>query len=132
MVAKKNALKFVVHEHHASTLHWDFRLQIGKVLRSWAVPKGPPLDEGVKRLAVITEDHALEYGSFEGEIEEGMYGAGQVLIWDSGTYEMEEDEEEKGKLVFILKGKRMQGRYCMIRLKDSKNWILFKTKAKEK
>ncbi|MFA6035808.1 MAG: DNA polymerase ligase N-terminal domain-containing protein [Candidatus Micrarchaeia archaeon] len=129
---KNGKLKFVVHEHHASTLHWDFRLQIGKVLRSWAVPKGPPLDEGVKRLAVITEDHALEYGEFEGVIEEGSYGAGEVRIWDSGTYEMEEDEEEKGKLVFVLSGKKMSGRYCLIRLKDGKNWILFKTKEMEK
>jgi DNA ligase D-like protein (predicted 3'-phosphoesterase) len=129
--AGKGGRSFVVQEHHATRLHWDFRLEVGSVLRSWAVPKGPPLAGGVKRLAVETEDHALEYGGFEGEIPEGHYGAGEVLIWDRGSYEPE--EMEKDKLVFRLKGRKMKGRYCLVRLKrgGGKSWILFKTMPKK-
>ena len=125
------ALSFVVHEHHATHLHWDFRLEMHGALRSWAVPKGPPTVEGVKRLAVETEEHALEYGKFEGEIPEGQYGAGEVIIWDNGTYELESLHEDK--IVFVMKGAKMKGRYCLIRMErmGPKNWLLFKTKDKK-
>ncbi|MFP4170346.1 MAG: DNA polymerase ligase N-terminal domain-containing protein [Methanomassiliicoccales archaeon] len=120
---------FVIQEHHASHFHHDFRLAMGGVLRSWAVPKGVPTEPKVKRLAVQTEDHPLAYAGFEGEIPEGQYGAGKVIIWDRGTYELEEEEE--GKLVFRLNGERLEGRYALIRFKgresEEKNWLLMRT-----
>jgi DNA ligase D-like protein (predicted 3'-phosphoesterase) len=116
---------FVVQEHHATHLHWDFRLQIGRVLKSWAVPKEPPLVCDVKRLAILVDDHALSYAKFEGSIEEG-YGKGSVKIWDSGTYEME--SEQDNKFVFILHGKKLKGRYTLLKFEKAKNgWLLFKT-----
>jgi len=116
---------FVVHEHHATHLHWDFRLQVGKVLKSWAVPKEPPLEEGIKRLAILVDDHALSYAKFEGVIEEG-YGKGEVKIWDSGTYEMESEHDTK--FVFVLHGKKLNGRYTLLKFKKAKNgWLFFKT-----
>lgn len=117
--------RFVVQEHHASHLHWDFRLEMDGVLKSWAVPKGVPEKKGEKRLAVATEDHPIEYIDFEGEIPEGQYGAGKVIIWDKGTYEMLERRDDK--IEFILNGKRISGRYVLIRLKNQiKNWLLIK------
>ena len=126
--SSKGKLIFVVQEHHASRLHYDFRLEMGGVLKSWAIPKGPSEDPAVKRLAVMTEDHPLDYANFEGEIPEGLYGAGTVEIWDSGTYEL--IEEAKGKYIFNLNGKKMNGAYCLIQLKstDPKNWLFFKKK----
>lgn len=96
------------------------------VLKSWAVPKEPSSDSTVKRLAVAVDDHELSYADFEGEIPEGNYGAGEVKIYDSGKYELLEKEE--GKLVFDLQGKRLKGAYCLIQLKDKKNWLFFKKK----
>ncbi|MHC4253262.1 MAG: DNA polymerase ligase N-terminal domain-containing protein, partial [Planctomycetota bacterium] len=98
--------RFVVQEHHATRLHWDFRLEMDGVLKSWAVPKGPPEEGGVKRLAVQVDDHPLDYIDFQGVIEEG-YGAGTVEIWDSGTYDVIKQEDKV--LVIDIHGRRMQG-----------------------
>jgi DNA ligase D-like protein (predicted 3'-phosphoesterase) len=121
--------RFVIHKHSARRLHYDFRLELDSVLKSWAVPKEPPLEPGIKRLAVEVEDHALSYVSFEGEIPEGSYGAGGVKIWDSGEYELKERGPDK--LVFTLHGKRMTGEYCLLRFKsqDKNTWLLFRMKA---
>jgi DNA ligase D-like protein (predicted 3'-phosphoesterase) len=115
---------FVVQRHDASTLHYDFRLELDGVLKSWAVPKTPPTERGTKRLAIPTEDHDLSYADFAGTIPEGRYGAGTVEIWDTGEYLLEERTE--GKLVFELRGTRLSGRYCLIRLKDDDKWLLFR------
>ncbi|GMR03204.1 MAG: DNA polymerase ligase N-terminal domain-containing protein [Thermodesulfovibrionia bacterium] len=115
--------RFVVQEHHATHLHWDFRLEKDQVLKSWAVPKGPPVEKGVKRLAVQVEDHEISYIDFQGTIPEGQYGAGKVKIWDKGTYEIE--SEDPKRIVFELKGKRLKGRYTLVHLKD-KQWLLIK------
>jgi DNA ligase D-like protein (predicted 3'-phosphoesterase) len=122
--------RFVVQEHHASRLHWDFRLEMDGVLKSWAVPKTPPTIPGVRRLAVAVEDHELDYISFEGTIPEGEYGAGSVEIWDKGTYEVESKKPEK--LVFELHGERMRGRYTLVHFTEKdENWLLFKTKSEK-
>lgn len=115
---------FVVQKHDATHLHYDFRLEFDGVLRSWAIPKEPPEVPAVKRLAVQVEDHDLDYASFEGNIPKGEYGAGTVEIWDKGTFELQEKTDKK--LVFSLKGKKLKGVYCLIRLKDTKNWLIFK------
>ncbi len=119
---------FVVHEHHAAHLHYDLRLEMGGVLRSWAVPKEPPEKEGVKRLAIQTEDHPLEYADFEGTIPEGMYGAGTVKIWDKGQFIVEEEKDKE--LLFELRGKKLIGRYALIktRFRGKDSWLLFKRK----
>ena len=122
--------RFVVQEHHASRLHWDFRLEMDGVLKSWAVPKTPPTRPGVRRLAVAVEDHELDYISFEGTIPEGEYGAGSVEIWDKGTYDIESKKPEK--LVFELHGERMRGRYTLVHFTEKdENWLLFKTKSEK-
>ena len=117
---------FVVQEHNSRRLHWDLRLEIGGVLRSWAIPKRPPEEFGIRRLAIQTEDHPIEYADFEGEIPEGMYGAGKVIIWDRGEFLLE--EETDSKLVFQLKGKRLIGKYALIKimLRGKESWLLFK------
>ena len=119
--------KFVVHEHFSRTHHFDLRLERDGVLESWAVPKGMP--EGAeKRLAVYTEPHAMEYGGFEGEIPEGEYGAGKVVIWDSGELKVEEWTEKK--IVFAAKGKKLDGGYILVKTAmGGKSWLVFKKKA---
>ena len=117
---------FVVQEHHARRLHWDFRLEMEGVLRSWAIPKGVPEEFGVRRLAIQTEDHPIEYADFEGSIPEGMYGAGTVKIWDKGEFNLEEETDKK--ITFHLKGKRLAGKYALIKimLRGKESWLLFK------
>ncbi|MCW3979542.1 MAG: ATP-dependent DNA ligase [Candidatus Bathyarchaeota archaeon] len=119
--------RFVVQRHDASRLHWDFRLEMDGVLKSWAVPKEPPTRPGLRRLAVAVEDHDLDYIGFEGTIPEGEYGAGTVEIWDRGTYDLESRKPEK--IVFELHGERMKGRYTLVHFTEkTENWLLFKTK----
>jgi len=121
--------KFVVQEHHARRLHWDLRLELDEVLKSWAVPKKPPVKPGIRRLAVLVKDHPLDYISFEGTIPEGEYGAGIVKIWDSGKFTVENRKPDK--LVFVLNGDKMKGRYTLVQFsKIKENWLLFKTKPK--
>jgi bifunctional non-homologous end joining protein LigD len=111
---------FVIQEHHARRLHWDFRLERGGVLVSWALPKGLPEDPSANRLAIRTEDHPLEYASFEGEIPPGQYGAGTVRIWDRGTYETEKWTDDEIKVV--IHGSCISGRYVLIHLGNSR-WL---------
>jgi bifunctional non-homologous end joining protein LigD len=119
--------KFVVHEHHASHLHFDFRLELEGVLKSWAVPKGPSMKPSDKRLAIMVEDHSLEYGSFEGVIPEGQYGAGRVAIWDSGKYSMLGGDIGSGRLEFNLQGKKLKGVFVLAKMKGKeKEWLLIK------
>lgn len=121
--------RFVVHEHHASHLHFDLRLEMDGVLKSWAIPKGPSMNPADKRLAVMVEDHPLEYISFRGEIAEGNYGAGRVEIWDSGTFKIKDNKLEQGKLVFELFGTRLKGQFSLVRFKnDPKQWLLIKSR----
>ena len=117
--------RFVIQKHKATHLHFDFRLEMDGVLKSWAVPKGLPEMQGIKRLAVSVEDHPLGYIDFEGVIPEGSYGAGEVEIWDKGEYELE--SREKDKIVFHLTGKKLKGRYALIHT-SGKNWLIFKPK----
>jgi DNA ligase D-like protein (predicted ligase)/DNA ligase D-like protein (predicted 3'-phosphoesterase) len=119
---------FVVQEHHARRLHYDFRLERGGVLKSWAVPKGIPEESNDKRLAVQTEDHPLAYAAFEGDIPEGQYGAGKVIIWDTGVYETKVWTEKM--IEVILHGKRLSGRFVLVPLKrgGEKNWLMLKAK----
>ncbi len=119
--------RFVVHEHHSRRLHYDFRLEMDGVLRSWAVPKGPSMAPKDRRLAVMVEDHPLEYGAFEGIIPEGHYGAGPVLIWDSGRYELLAGGIDAGRIEFFLHGEKLKGRFVLMRMKE-KDWLLIKKK----
>ena len=118
---------YVIQRHGASHLHFDLRLEMDGVLKSWAVPKEPPTVSGVKRLAVQVEDHPVEYGSFEGSIPEGEYGAGTVEIWDKGTYKLINRKEDK--LIVEIDGAKLSGIYVLVRFKDKKNWLFFKKKV---
>lgn len=124
--------RFVVQEHHATRLHWDFRLEMSGTLKSWAVPKGPTFDPNEKRLAVPVEDHLLEYMDFEGVIPKGNYGAGTVMVWDRGTYESAEGDPQtgydSGKLVVRLAGKKLRGEFHLVRTKmgGQTQWLMFK------
>ncbi|HLQ49628.1 MAG TPA: DNA polymerase ligase N-terminal domain-containing protein, partial [Candidatus Dormibacteraeota bacterium] len=137
--------RFVVQRHRATRLHYDFRLEMGGVLASWAVPKGPTLDPAVRRMAVHVEDHPLEYFDFEGVIPKGQYGAGDVIVWDWGTYEPEAETPdpvkavEDGELKFELHGEKLKGRFTIVRTSrrpgtppttafedDSEQWLLIK------
>jgi bifunctional non-homologous end joining protein LigD len=142
--AQGGPLMFVVQQHSARRLHYDFRLECDGVLKSWAVPKGPSLDRNEKRLAVQVEDHPYDYASFEGVIPPKQYGAGEVIVWDCGVYSPDEggtwfhdrtraeaevrEGLEKGKLSFLLRGEKLKGSFALVRTKDAKTWLLIKHK----
>jgi DNA ligase D-like protein (predicted 3'-phosphoesterase) len=117
---------YVIQKHAATNLHYDLRLEMDGVLKSWAVPKEPPVEPGIRRLAVQVEDHAVAYASFEGTIAEGQYGAGKVEIWDKGTHKMVDRKEDK--IIVEINGEKLRGQYVLVRLKDKKNWLFFKKK----
>jgi DNA ligase D-like protein (predicted 3'-phosphoesterase) len=130
---RRGDARFVIQKHAARSLHYDFRLEADGVLKSWAVPKGPSLDPREKRLAMPTEDHPLEYGDFEGVIPEGQYGAGEVIVWDTGTYRVLGDDPaatalENGHLSFWLEGSKLRGGFALTRLGGSgrERWLLVK------
>lgn len=120
-------MRFVIHEHHATHRHWDLRLELDGVLKSWAIPKEPPAIAGIKRLAIAVEDHPLAYIDFEGVIEEG-YGKGVVKIWDEGTFTV--DSREQHKIVFNLNGKKLKGKFTLLEFAKAgeKQWLFFKAK----
>jgi len=127
-------LIYVIQKHHARSLHFDLRLEMGGVLKSWAVPKGPPKKIGEKHLAVLTEDHPLEYANFEGIIPKGEYGAGKVEIWDKGTFENVKSAPFKkcfkdGVIEFRVSGGKLKGTYALVHFKE-KNWLFMKVRTK--
>jgi bifunctional non-homologous end joining protein LigD len=140
--SRKKGLLFVIQKHDASRLHYDFRLELDGVLKSWAVPKGPSINPKDKRLAMMVEDHPIDYANFEGVIPEGNYGAGNVIVWDTGTYTAEgaktkkanevkiREGLEKGDCKFILKGKKLKGSFVLVRMKSAGEnaWLLIKHK----
>src|SRR5947207_76429 len=141
---KAKALRFVIQRHAATRLHYDFRLELDGVYKSWAVTKVPSLDPATKRLAVEVEDHPLDYGMFEGTIPEGEYGGGTVQLWDGGTWRPQTNTPErdlaKGQLKIVLNGKRMKGKWVLVRLRDEQkgfrrtprhNWLLIKERDEQ-
>jgi len=133
---RSKTLHFVIQKHAASHLHYDFRLELDGVMKSWAVPKGPSLDPSVRRLAMEVEDHPIAYNTFEGTIPQGEYGGGTVMLWDRGTYEADDDGGpaslrsgyEKGELRFVMHGKRIRGGFVLARLRrpGRPQWLLIK------
>ncbi|MDI6051319.1 DNA polymerase ligase N-terminal domain-containing protein [Flavobacterium sp. XS2P24] len=135
-------LIFVVQKHAASHLHYDFRLEMDGVLKSWTIPKGPSMNPADKRLAIMVEDHPYSYRDFEGTIPEGNYGAGNVIVWDNGTYILADEDRldidehklqsdlQKGHLSFILNGKKLKGEFALVKLKTKQEntWLLIKSK----
>ena len=119
--------RFVVQKHDATRLHYDFRLEMDEVLKSWAIPKEPTTEPNIKRLAVEVDDHPVSYITFEGTIPEGEYGAGTVEIWDKGTYTLK--SRSSNKIVFTLRGEKLAGDYVLVRFKEDKNWLFFKKKT---
>jgi bifunctional non-homologous end joining protein LigD len=120
-------LIFVVHEHHARHLHFDLRLEMDGVLKSWAVPKGPSMNPSDKRLAVMVDDHDMDYADFEGTIPEGMYGAGKVAIWDRGTYELRAGGIASQKLGVVFHGKKLKGAFALTKMHGrEREWLLIK------
>jgi len=138
-VAKHRALRYLIQKHAASRLHYDFRLELDGVLKSWAVTKGPSLDPHDRRLAVRVEDHPLDYGDFEGSIPKGQYGGGTVMLWDTGTWEPDHDPHKglkKGHLDFHLNGERLKGAWHLVRMRarageKRENWLLIKGRDDE-
>lgn len=127
--SKKSSSIYVIQKHQATHLHYDLRLEMEGVLKSWAIPKEPPMQPNLKRLAVETEDHPIEYAKFEGVIPEEGYGAGKVEIWDKGTFIPIELDDTK--IIISIKGEKLKGDYCLIKLRpkiDPKNWLFFKKK----
>src|SRR5688572_33242331 len=126
--------RYVIQQHHATSMHYDFRLEVAGTFKSWAVPKGPSLDPRDKRLAMAVDDHSLSWGDFEGVIPKGEYGAGPVIVWDRGSWTPEGDVNaglRRGKLEFELHGEKLSGAWRLIRLRgpgneDGKNWLLVK------
>src|ERR1700678_727488 len=133
---KKSQGRFFVQRHNATRLHYDFRLEIDGTLKSWAVPKGPSLDPGAKHLAAMVEDHPLDYGDFEGNIPKGNYGAGSVMLWDRGTFELVGDESglaqiARGDLKFRLHGEKLSGTWAIVHMKNrgkGNEWLIIKKK----
>jgi len=133
---REPALHFVIQKHDASQLHFDFRLELDGVMKSWAVPKGPSYDPSVRRLAMEVEDHPIEYNTFEGTIPQGEYGGGTVMLWDRGTYEAENaggvealrEGYARGDLKFVLHGERLHGGWVLVRMKrpGRPQWLLIK------
>lgn len=130
-VEKKSSGKktiFVIHDHHASHHHYDLRLEMNNVLKSWAIPKIPPRAKGTKRLAIQVEDHPLDYAKFQGTIPQGNYGAGTVKIWDNGAYELKSKDSKKIEIIFH--GKKLKGNYVLVKThygsKPEKSWLFMK------
>lgn len=136
-IKKNKQLIYVIQKHAASHLHYDLRLELNGVLKSWAIPKGPSLDSSIKRLAVHVEDHPIDYATFEGIIPKGEYGGGTVMLWDKGTWLCDNENKDanaaykKGHLSFNLNGKKLKGAWNLVQIKNNpKNWLFIKVKDK--
>lgn len=125
-MSENTTARFVIQKHDATHLHYDFRLEMNGILKSWAIPKEPPTEPSIKRLAMQVGDHELSYIDFEGTIPEGEYGAGKVEVWDKGTYTLK--HRDSNKIMFTLHGQKLSGNYTLLRFKEDKNWLFFKNK----